>query len=265
VATLVSEIAGPEVEVFSILGPADSPATYQVSDADVTRISRSQLYFRVGVPFESSPGLAALPSMPNLRTVDLRAGIEERSLVSAHGHGEGHGHGPHRDPHIWLSPRALATMAETIRDGLCEAAPERCEEIKEAHGRVAADLEALDVELTALFSCCAGAEFYVFHPSWGYLAEDYGLIQVGVESEGKMPSDAELAKLARGLRLRGVTVLFTEPQLGGSSAEAAARALGVELEVLDPLAPDLLDNLRYVSRRLAEVASAGSDERGIDP
>jgi zinc transport system substrate-binding protein len=32
-----------------------------------------------------------------------------------------------------------------------------------------------------------GLQFMVFHPSWGYLAHDYGLKQVPIEIQGKDP------------------------------------------------------------------------------
>lgn len=249
-ATVVERIAGEDAEVFSLLGPGDSPATYQLPDAQVTRVARATIYFRVGVPFEDGPGLAALASVPSLHVVDLRRGITLRPMSAAHA-GE---HGGRPDPHLWLDPAALVTVAETVRSALCEHDPDACDGYGARHAELVEELEALDAELAALLEPRRGAELFVFHPSWGYFADAYGLRQVAIESEGKMPSEAELGELAARMRSSGASVLFVQPQIGGSAAAAAAAALDVELEALDPLAPDVLANLRHVAERIARGA-----------
>ena len=50
---LVEQIGGAKVEVKVLVEPGESPATYQPTDAQVTRLMRSDLFFRAGVPFES--------------------------------------------------------------------------------------------------------------------------------------------------------------------------------------------------------------------
>ncbi len=64
------------------------------------------------------------------------------------------------------------------------------------------EIDALDAELKALFAGRKGEQFMVFHPSWGYFAEAYGLEQVPVEIEGKEPKPAQLQKLIRHARER---------------------------------------------------------------
>ena len=51
-------------------------------------------------------------------------------------------------------------------------------------------------------------KFMVFHPSWGYLAHDYGLVQVPVEIEGKEPKPAQLKELIELARKEGIKVIF---------------------------------------------------------
>ncbi|MCK7509757.1 MAG: zinc ABC transporter substrate-binding protein [Desulfobacterales bacterium] len=54
------------------------------------------------------------------------------------------------------------------------------------------EIDALDAELKSLFAGSPGARFMVFHPSWGYFAQAYGLEQVPIEIEGKDPKPAQL-------------------------------------------------------------------------
>jgi zinc transport system substrate-binding protein len=96
-----------------------------------------------------------------------------------------------------------------------------------------------------------GKTFFVFHPAWGYFADEYGLKQVAIEQEGKEPSDEEATALQRSARQQGVKVVFVQPQIASRGAEAVARAIGARVEVLDPLAPDVLDNLVRAARAIA--------------
>ena len=95
-----------------------------------------------------------------------------------------------------------------------------------------------------------GRIFVVFHPSWGYFADDYRLEQIAIEIEGKQPSDAELTEIKRATATHGITVVYVQPQIAGQAAHALAEAIGARVETLDPLAPDVPANLRHVADRL---------------
>ena len=102
---------------------------------------------------------------------------------------------------------------------------------------------------------------FVFHPAWGYFADEYGLRQVAVELEGKEPTDRELTELQQLARREGVRVIFVQPQISGQSAEAIARAVGARVEVFDPLAEDLPSELL----RAAEVLTGSYREPTSEP
>ena len=85
-----------------------------------------------------------------------------------------------------------------------------------------------------------GASVYVYHPSWGYFCDAYGLHQHAIEVEGKDPSDAELTALQAQARRERVKVIFVQPQIAGRSAQAIAKSLGAEVRTLDPLARDVM-------------------------
>ena len=108
-------------------------------------------------------------------------------------------------------------------------------------------VDALDQEFKATFSHHQGLEFMVFHPSWGYFADAYGLTQVPIEMEGKDPKPAQLRALIEHARERGIKVIFVQPQFSTKSAQLIAREIGGQVAIADPLAVDWLDNLRSVA------------------
>lgn len=256
-AWLVEQVGGDRVAVTSLVGPGESPATFQLSDRRVSLLMRSAVYFRIGVPGEQGPWFDTLRRSGRVEIVDLRDGVELLALPrhhhDSHHHDDAAESEPHAamDPHIWLSPRRLRPMARTVAETL-----ERLDADAGGHYRrrldaLVARLDRLDVELRDQLAPLAGRAFMVFHPVLGYLASDYGLRQLAIEIEGKEPSDAELTELMRIARREALSVVFVQPQIRGRSAEIVARAIGGRVVVLDPLAADVAANLNAVAGQIA--------------
>jgi len=263
-AWLVEQIGGEAVEVVTLAGPGDSPVTYQPTDAQVSRIMTAAVYFRVGVPFENGSWFEALDHSNKLSIVDTRQGLPLRDMAAhahpgeadAAGHDHAHAHGADsaagKDPHVWLSPKRLKMQARTVADELSRIDPDN----KGAYQKNLAALETrcdrTDAALRAALEPYRGRAFFVFHPAWGYFADDYGLRQMAVEIEGKEPSDQQLTDLQRQARASGARVIFVQPQIPGQAAHAIAETIGGRVERLDPLARDVLANLEKAADALAQ-------------
>lgn len=275
-AWLIEEVAGPEVVVEHLVEAGDAPETFQPTDERITDLARSALFFRAGVPSENGPWLRVLEESGSIEVVDLRRGLALRAMDARHHH-HAHAHQGHpdtpesealaepphdgMDPHIWLSPRRLAIMADTVARHLAAVDPLRGDGYHERAAAVAARLNALDEELAMHLAPVRGRAFFIFHPAWGYFADDYGLQQIAIEIEGKEPTELELTQLVRRGRALGIRTLFVQPQVHSAAAAAVARVLGARLETLDPLALDLPANLRDAARRLRAAMSPEEEDR----
>jgi zinc transport system substrate-binding protein len=245
------DLGGDAVTVHTVLRPGESPTTLQPDDARVSRVLAARALFRAGVPFESGAWFAALSG--ELEIVDLRAGVPTRTID---GHQHGHGSAAHEpigaiDPHIWLSPTRLLVQSRTIAAALIRLDPMHAEDFESRLGSLTAELEALDTSIAATLAPHRGRSFVVFHPSWGYFADDYGLVQIAIEIDGKEPSDAELTELQQRTGALGITTVFVQPQIAGRSADAVAAAIGARVVFLDPLAPDVITNLGQAAEAIA--------------
>jgi len=266
-AWLVREIGGPYVDVVAMVKPGESHETYQPTDVQISRIMSGAAYFCIGMPFENGRAMAAIRSEGKLRTVDMREGIELREIgppadpvsASAGSHARdeasedahhGHDHGG-KDPHVWLSPRLLKIQGRTVARTLGELDPAHRETYDRNLAALDAKLDAVDGEIRKILDLLRGRTFFVFHPAWGYFADEYGLKQVAIEQEGKEPSDEETTALQRLARQQGVKVVFVQPQIASRGAEAVAHAIGARVEKLDPLAADVPDNLVRAARAIA--------------
>ncbi|MCA9286704.1 MAG: zinc ABC transporter substrate-binding protein [Phycisphaerales bacterium] len=279
-AWLVERLGGKDVEVVTVIGPGFSHETYQPSDREASAVLSCALYVRTGLSVENGPWFRAIERSPNVRIIDGRAGIAQRTLetpseLEEHGppgsageHGTrdhdhppapGHAVGDHSacdhggpDPHIWLSPVLLKQQAATIAHALSAARPDLANDVADRLRRVERELDALDTELRARLAPYAGRSILVFHPAWGYFTDAYGLKQIAIESEGRLPSDREVTTLQETARALGIRTLFVEPQIGGKAAQSLAKAIGAKVVVLDPMARDVPTNLRLVAEKIAE-------------
>ncbi len=240
---LVEQIGGNQVEVAVLVAPGESPTTYMPSDAQVTHLMRSRIYFRIGVPFENGLWFDAVSKMGRFEMVDLRSGIEWQG----------------DDPHIWLNPRLLSIQAGTVAEALKQADPNSHALYAENLSRLNSRLKILDEEIRQSLAPFEGKSFFVFHPSWGYFAGEYGLQQIAIESGGREPSDQELTDLQGKARQARITTVFVQPQIQGRSAQAFAKAIGARIETLDPLAADVARNLTTITAQLIRSFRKGAD------
>ena len=190
-----------------------------------------------------------------MEVVKALAGIELMQLQSHHHEGDKHEDEEDGipDPHVWTSPTASKALASAILSALIQIDPEGNGEYRNNYDRLIQEIEVLDSDLKQLLAGKQGTRFLVYHPSWGYFARDYGLIQIPVELEGKEPGPRELAQVIRMAKKEGITVIFAQPQLSEKSARIVADAIDGKVVLADPLSEDWANNLRHVGRSIHEA------------
>jgi len=252
-AWLVNEIGGDHVRVITLVGAGESPHSYQPSDRQVSEVMRADIFFQIGIPLETGRWFQAIASSKRVKIVDQRKGIELREMNahSHHDHDAGHGDASGKDPHIWLDPKLLKRQARTVADALTEVDPNRAELYASRLQAVLEKLDKLDETIRAILAPHRGRAMFVFHPAWGYFCDAYDLRQVAVEIEGKEPTDYELTELHRLARRDGIRVVFVQPQITGRAARAIADTIGGRVEIADPLAGDVAENLMRLARAVA--------------
>ncbi len=256
----VQRIAGDRAAVRVLVPPGANPATYEPTPSQMKDLSRAAVYFRIGVPFETAwiPRIRAL--YPHLKIVSTDAEIHKRHLPRHHhprpgaskASSDSSGHLP--DPHVWLAPHLVLLQARCIAQTLMHLDPEYASHYEANYKRFALDLVNLDFELFHRFQDVGDSRrFLVFHPSWGYFADAYGLEQIAIETEGKEIRPGDLKALIQKARSLGIRTLFVQPQFSRRPAEVLAGALGARIVVLDPLAENWAENLREAAGKIREA------------
>ena len=84
---------------------------------------------------------------------------------------------------------------------------------------------------------CQRTVFVTSHAAFGYLAERYGLEQVGITglTPDAEPTPSHLAAVQKIAQQKGVTTIFSETLASPALADALAKDLKLKTDVLDPL------------------------------
>ena len=175
---------------------------------------------------------------------------EEHAEHASEGGGEsheGHDHGPN-DPHFWHDPVRMAELADALATRLGELSPDNAQAFTDAAEALRGELEELDAELSEAFGAVQGERpFITSHAAYVYLAERYGLHQIGItgvdpETE---PSPQRLLALEEVVKEEEVTTIFFETSASPKVAQTLAQNLGIDSAELDNLATQLSEDADY--------------------
>lgn len=226
-------VGGERVDVVDLTPPGAEPHDVELAPSQVAALERADLV--VLIPgFQPEADAAA----PDDRTLAIPT---ERD-----------------DPHMWLDPLRLATVARDLAARLSREDPDGGY-VRRAES-LAGDLAALDADLSAGLERCARRDLVTSHAAFGYLATRYDLTQVGiagVEPDAD-PPPGKIAEIARYVRDRKVTTVFFEALVSPRVAETIAREAGATTALLDPVeSVSGTDDYQTVMRRnLATLRTA---------
>ncbi len=252
---LVERVGGRLVKVYAMVSGGKDPHTFEPTPAQVAQLAQAQLYFATGMSFEQA-WLGKLRSGKTTRVVDMRQGIKLRQQedMLELGGKPGHEHDEHggSDPHVWTSPANLRIIAATIQRELGKSLPaESQSELQQNTQNLLRDIDRSEQKIKAQLAQSPVKRFMVFHPSWGYFADAYGLQQLPIEYEGKEPGPRTLAQIIGIGKREQIKVVFVQPQFSARAASNIASGLNARVEKLDDLAENVLANLESAAAAIA--------------
>ena len=247
----VEKIGGSLVHVSVMVPPGANPHIYEPRPSQMTALSKSRIYFAIGVTFETVwlPKFAKLN--PQMWIVHTDKGINKMAMVAHH-----HDTPSSLDPHVWVSPPEVKIIARNILETFMEMDPSNSRTYQSNEEAFLKEIDRLHKDLTEIFKDKKGLKFMVYHPAWGYFARTYGLEQVPVEIEGKEPKPEQLKGLITRSKKDGIKIIFVQPQFSTKSAETLAKAIGGEVIFADNLREDWEKNLRVQAEKFEQALAA---------
>lgn len=94
----VQQIGKDLVDVQVMVQPGASPATYEPKPKQMADLSKTNIYFAIGVPYENAWLDKIAEANPGMKVVHTDRGIEKLAMVAHHDHdGEEHHDGEHNE------------------------------------------------------------------------------------------------------------------------------------------------------------------------
>jgi len=242
---VAERIAGPFATVHNLTQPGAEPHDLELSPRQVASVSTAKLViyqksFQAAVDqaIAQSGVDNALDTTTIVPLLALAAPDDHEHDAGDHDHSSDQDHDQGGlDPHVWLDPSNVATIAAEVARRLSELDPAHRADF-DANARALADeLDTLDREFAQGLASCARPEFVTTHAAFGYLAHRYHLTQISVSglSPEAEPSPARLAEVQREARDHEITTIFYETLVSPAVAESLAGDLGLQTDVLDPI------------------------------
>lgn len=271
-AKIVEEIGGDRVSVISMIPPNADPHSYEPKPGVLKTFSKADLYLSDSSGLDQVWLPRFLSVNKKIEMVYISSGVSWMQESEDHHHGHHHDHHHHGedhhenkhkheenaslDPHLWTSPKQVIKLAENVLSALIKKDAASKSYYESRYQLFIEKWTSIDqfVEKTVSQIPEKRRIFIVFHPSYGYLARDYGLIQRAIEVEGKEPKPQDLKALILEAKKNDIHAIFVQPQFSKRSAESIAKQLNAVVVSTDPLAYDIEKNLRNFIQALLEAS-----------
>jgi zinc transport system substrate-binding protein len=230
-AEAASRVGGDLVSVENLTPPGVEPHDLELAPDDIEAIATADVIVYLGGGFQ--PAVEdALAEAEHAVTVDALNAVATNAAPASEAE-----EGLTVDPHVWLDPARYEEIVRAVADALAKADPANEATYAANADAYIAQLAALDEEFRAGLSYCERTTIVTSHEAFGYLADAYGLTQVGILglSPEAEPDPRRLAELRDLVEREGVTTIFAEELVSPKVAETLASEAGVQVAVLNPI------------------------------
>ncbi|WP_096025978.1 metal ABC transporter solute-binding protein, Zn/Mn family [Campylobacter lanienae] len=239
----IEQIGSNSVEITTIVKANADPHSFEPKVSDMKKLEFSDLFFAVGIEYEGVWLPKFSKAYPNLKIINTQANAH---IPHDHDNHDGHDH-EEFDTHIWLDPIMVKDQAKIIAQALSDEYPQNSQIYSQNLDKFNQEIDKLDSYIKDSLKDLKNRKFMVFHPSWGYFAKRYDLTQIAIESGGKEPKPAALARLIKRAKDENSKVIFTSPGFSKKSAELIAKQTGAKLIEIDPLSKEWLENMYKIA------------------
>lgn len=284
-ADWLREVAGPDADVYCLVGNGQNPHHFQPSVKDVTRVSQAKALFAIGL--ELDPWAQTLSANVGTGVTLHLAGdwvapmkMHEAKEIEIHGkavptavhdqddddhNGDGDEHHHHHgslDPHVWLDPARAILSVKKMSEILGRLDPAHSDVYTQRAEAYVQKLQALNDQIEALKAKIpANMEIVTFHDAYGYLLARLNIKIAAVVqvSPGVEPSARDVAEAVQTMKTLGQRVVFREPGSNTAATEEIAKELGAKVETLDPIEMETSETgTSYVERMRHDLTAIGA-------
>ena len=257
IAEIVSRVGGSDVNVIALTPPGEGAHDVQLTAKSLDQLTSAQMVFYISDGFQPDIEKAVSSLPDSVSAVDLLTSLELLPIVAQLEGTEGETDGEvlesGKDPHVWLDPANMVTMARTVADALAAKSPELSATFASNASAYISELETLGSDIDTTLANCESRALVTSHRAFAYLAKRANLDQVaisGVNPEEE-PSAKSLEAIAAFAVKQKVRTIFFETLLPADLAKTLADKVAATADLLDPIeglsSEDIANGSTYIT------------------
>jgi len=264
--SIASSVGGDQVEIMAIARPNADPHRVEVLPSYMVRVSRAQLYLKVGLGLDQwadpiidgshNAKLVIVDCSNGVNVLEKPTGKVDASMGDIH---------PNGNPHYWLDPRNATIVAQTIAEALSKADPQHADMFATNAASFGTAATALYEKGKQLAAGLPTRDILTYHRSWTYFADAFGLNVVSTLEPipGIPPTARHLQDLVGIIKEKNVQVIIQEPYFSQDASQFLARQAPVRAVQASASCDDITagswgKHLEDVLARIASDKGAGA-------
>jgi zinc transport system substrate-binding protein len=227
-ADLAEVIGGSDVVVIDLTPVGRSAHDLTLTPRQTKEVVDADLVIDVGGGLQ--PALTRAARRRQKATVDVLDSLDlpDRPAGTS---------GP-RDPHVWMDPTIMGSIATLVGDAIADVLPRDAAAVRaRAHRVVEADVR-LDAQLKKGLQSCRSKVLATQHDAFGWFAARYGFttapLDGPVPDDDPAPDPTLLARVTPHLADGTIATLFSDPLEPSGWIEVLAEENGLDVASLDP-------------------------------
>jgi len=238
--TFVQKVCGDDYEVVTIIPPGYSPESYDPTPLEAEKFNKAKIYFTIGVPAEVNI----------LKRISSDTKIVHFEDIVSKAYEDRH-FGTTRDPLIWLSPKRVKVMVSSVAENLVTLKEGNADYSANANLYIQ-ELTQLESDINQLLAPVKSMSFIVFHPAFGYFADEFGLKMYALEEEGHDATPKNLMNLVDFAKENGIKTIFYQDEIDSAQSKSFAEEIGGISVSLSPLSADYTANLLKMAKTIKD-------------
>lgn len=223
---LATRIGGDKINIKTIVPKGMEPHDFEPSLRNMKNLDKTDIFIYNGLGMEAwaddlvdavdNKEMTLVNSSDSISPIDTEEG---------------------RDPHIWLNPRNMIAIGDSIKDALVEKDGKNKDYYIASYETLKEELEELDQAYRTRLAGKKHDEILVSHEAFSYMAESYGFKQIsvaGISSEEE-PSSKNIARLIDISKEKELRYIFLETLSNSKAVDIISKEAGLEVLVLNPL------------------------------
>ncbi len=228
---IIDNIKSDDIQVNTILKPGNDPHTFEVTPKDIQLILNSNAYFYTDLPFEKN-------------IVDkIKKQNKNFNMASLFQIGQ-------EDPHIWLSIKNINIISENTLNELKRLYPAKGDLFDQNYKIFVEKLGEIENIIRFNLNACPVKKFLIIHPALTCFAQDWGLTQIALEKEGKIPTGSYLIELSKKIKEENLKFIFSQSEFPSSQIAQFIKDNNLKEVKINFLSYELFKTLISISETL---------------